>query len=149
MATRVKRGKRANGEGSIYQRADSGKWVAQVPAGFYANGKVRYKRYTLDTQKEARERLRAAQNELDRRGTVDTRKQTVAAFLTHWLEHTASAKLAAKTYESYAGEIRRNIIPAIGRLHLDRLGPQHVQQFLNDLRATGGKDRQGLSVRTV
>ena len=35
------RGRRGNGEGSVYQRGDRGTWVAQVPVGVNPDGTYR------------------------------------------------------------------------------------------------------------
>jgi integrase len=47
------------------------------------------------------------------------------------------------TYSGYAVNVRRHIIPALGHVRLDRLGPDQVQSFLN------GKLKDGLSNKTV
>ena len=62
-------GKRANNEGSVFRRGDTGKFIAQIPVGIKTskNGKAyqAYKTYTCDTQREAVAKLRAAKRELD------------------------------------------------------------------------------------
>lgn len=143
MATR-----RGSGEGSIYQRESDGKWCAVVTVG-YVNGKRKRKPLYGKTRKEVAEKLKAVLRDQQQGLPIATPRQTVKQFLTHWLEDTAKPKLAPKSYQSYAGEIHRNIIPALGHLQLDKLTPQDVQRFLNALATRGGAAGQGLSARTV
>ena len=139
MAERTKRqGKRANGEGSIYQRGDTGKWVAEVPVGCYANGNVKYRRYTCDTQREARDFLRAATNERERGVALDAEVPTVAAYLDRWLDTAVKPpKREPKTYQSYAyaaGLIR----PVLGAIPIDKVRPDQIDALLHDLQTKGG-----------
>ena len=131
MAERTKRqGKRANGEGSIYQRGDNGKWVAQIPIGFYASGNVKYKRATCATQREAREHLRALQREAEAGLDLGTKAQALAAYLGHWLANVVKPSREPKTYEGYAYTVGL-ITPTLGRVPLAKLTPAHVEQLLN------------------
>jgi len=95
------------------------------------------------TQKEAREKLRAAQRDLDAGLDLGTSRQTVAAFLDDWLENTARPTIRPKTHHSYAQLIRLHIAPAIGHHPLAKLTPQHVQGMMRGMTA------MGLSPRTV
>jgi len=56
--------------------------------------------------------------------------------------------LAPKTHEGYV-YIVGLITPALGKVPLDKLTPQHVQKLLNDLLAGGGTGGRRLSPRTV
>ena len=140
MATR--RGKRANGEGSIYQRPD-GKWVTQVPIGRYPNGHTRYKRYALPTQKAARDRLREAQNELARGRHLDVKVLTLAAYLEYWLADVIRpSDLQPKSKQGhayYAGLVRAKI----GHIRLDQLTSEDIERCLNELRQLGGRHGVG------
>ncbi len=49
-----RRARRANGEGSVYQRGDRGTWVAQVPVGINPDGSYRFKWYSCATQAMAK-----------------------------------------------------------------------------------------------
>lgn len=144
-----KRGKRSNGEGSIYQRGDTGRWVAQVPVGFYANGNVKYKRYTCDTQREARDQLRRATNDLEQGVALDADVPTIAAYLSRWLETAVKPpKREPKTYENYAYAVSL-ITPVLGKLPIDKVRPDQVDALLHDLQTQGGQKGQGLSASTV
>lgn len=142
MAAATRRTKRANGEGSLYQRPD-GKWVAQVPIGRYPNGTIKYKRYICATQKAARDRLREAQNELTRGQRIDEKVVTLAAYLDHWLEHVIEPSdlqpKAKQGHAYYAGLVQ----PKIGHIKLDQLTAEDIERCLNELRRGGGRHGSG------
>ena len=143
-----RRGRRSNGEGSVYQRGDRGTWVAQVPVGVNPNGSYRFKRYTCATQAEAKAKLRAAQDTLDRGADLGTQTQTLGTYLDSWLADVVKRDVEPKSYEGYAYNVGL-IKPALGKMPLDKLTPQHVQKLLNELRERGGAGGRGLSPRTV
>ncbi len=72
-----------------------------------------------------------------------TANQTVAEYLTTWLETVVTIRNKASTQKSYSDMVRLHIAPAIGHYRLRSLSPEHVQTLLNDLH------RAGLAARTV
>jgi integrase len=129
--------KRDNGEGSIYQRKD-GRWVGAVtlPTG-------KRKAIYGATYQEAKTKLRQAQRDQEMGRDLSAKPQTVERFLAVWLEDTAKPTIRPKTHHSYAQLIRLHIVPAIGKVPLAKLTPQHVQRMMRDMTA------KGLSPRTV
>jgi integrase len=119
------RRKRGNGEGTIIRRAD-GRWEARVtlPDGtrksFYAR-----------SRQEAARRLTQALRDRDQGLPVGLNaRQTVGQYLERWLADVARPTVRPSTYESYAGYVRRHLIPGLGAIPLSRLTPQDVQAFL-------------------
>ena len=133
---------RGNGEGSIYQRAD-GRWCATVSDGYGPSGKRRRTTVYGKTREAVRDDLRQLQARQARGEPLTTERQTVEQFLTRWLDDSARPTVRPRTYISYAQMIRLHIVPAIGRVQLSKLTPQHVQKLMNDSLAAG------LSPRTV
>ncbi len=135
MATKHRRG---HGEGTIRRRQD-GRWEAAITL----EGRRRkslYGKTRLEAQQKMVAALKARQDGLPI-GTND--RQTVAQFLTRWLEETAKPRVRPKTYVSYEGHIRLHLVPVIGRVPLTKLSPDHVQRLYND------KLEAGLSARTI
>lgn len=133
--------KRANGEGTIYKRAD-GRFVGSAFVPILGGGRRR--RYVYGrTRKEARdaldELLRDAANGVRR----PTKRQTVAEYLDYWLEHVVKPERRLTTYSGYETMVRVHIAPALGRRKLDELGPADVRQFLATLRAKDTDGRGG------
>ena len=130
--------KRSNGEGSIYRRSD-GRWVGEMTI----EGRERKFVYGK-TQKIVREKLQAALQD-KQQGIVlkGNAKQTVAQFLTDWLENSQKQNVRPRTYERYEEIVRLHISPVLGRQRLQTLSAQHVQAFYTK------KVKEGLSASTV
>lgn len=130
--------KRSNGEGSIYRRND-GRWVGELTI----EGRQRKFVYGK-TQKIVRDKLQAALQE-KQQGIVLTGNatQTVAQFLTDWLENSQKQSVRARTFERYEEVVRLHIVPVLGRHRLQKLSAQHVQAFYTK------KLNEGLSASTV
>ena len=117
--------KRANGEGTVYQRAD-GRWVAVIPL---ENGKRKF--IYRKTQREAIKELQLA-NQAKMQGTfITTGEQTLEAFLTDWLQNTAQPNIRPRTYIRYRQLITLHILPVLGKVKLQKLTPQHLQKLYN------------------
>lgn len=124
--------KRANGEGSIYKRAD-GRYVGSAFVPVVGGGRRRVYVYGK-TRKEARSKL----DELldGARGNVPRprTRQTVGEYLDYWLEHVVKPETRGTTFAGYETMVRRHIKPVLGRKYLDALGPADVRRFVADLR---------------
>ena len=113
--------KRGNSEGSIYYRNSDGKWVGSVTLGT-GKRKVFYGK----TRKEVADKLKVALHEQQQGTLVKSSSQTVAQFLTDWLENVHRRRLRPRTYERYDEVINLHVIPALGRYQLQKLTAQHV-----------------------
>ena len=136
--------RRGQNEGSIYQRAD-GRWAAAVSVG-------RGKRDTFygKTRGEVQRKLTAALKNQDEGLPASTSKQRVADYLTAWLETVeGSGKIRPKTFSTYSMYVRLHIIPELGRLALDELGPQHVEQLMAKKLAEGLAAQSVVHVRGI
>lgn len=134
--------RRGPNEGTITKRAD-GRYMARLNLGYDANGKRQRKTLYGATRKEVSDKLVAAQRDLHQGLMVTEKSQTVGQFLDHWLAEVVKASVRPRTHESYALLVRLHLKPALGRHHLEKLTPQHVQAMLN------AKLASGLSPRTV
>jgi integrase len=130
--------KRGNGEGSIFQRKEDKKWTASITL---ENGKRKV--FYGKTKKEVTEKLIKARSEQQQGMLITAPEQTVAQFLTDWLENTQKESVRARTYERYEEIIRLHIIPVLGRHQLQKLAAQHLQAFYTK------KRKEGLSSTTV
>jgi integrase len=133
--------KRGNGEGSIYKRTD-GRWCAAISAGL-KDGKPLRKCIYGQSKAEVRLKLTKAKRDQDMGLPVAVERQKVSVYLHKWLENSAKPSVRPKTYVSYEQLIRVHINPSVGSKYLEKLAPQHIQQFMND------KLAEGLSTRTV
>src|SRR6266567_3535724 len=134
---RQRRGRRSNGEGSIYLRKD-GRWAVDITL----EGHTR-KRYYYKTEREAVEGRRLLLNQLAQ-GTLATGPQkTVKDYLEEWLENVQKDRLRTSSYVKYKKLINSYIVPALGHIRLQKLTPQQVQSLYTK------KLRDGLAPKTV
>jgi integrase len=133
------RGRRANGEGSLYQRKDNERWVYEIT--FKGESKPRY--FTGLTADEAIGKKDEAQKTLHQHGFLPKKNSlTVATWMDFWMKNYKVADLTDSGWESYEDEIELRIKPHIGSPLLTDLRPLDVQQWVNKLSKSGRKERK-------
>jgi integrase len=143
MARRTR--KRGNGEGSVQQLKD-GTWRAVLTIGIDPKTGAQRRRYRrTETRTAAVTALKELQEQYEH--LDDAAPQTVADYLERWLT-SARDTVRARTYDSYAGTLRRHVIPHIGSRRLDDLKPMVVQGLFDRI-ATEVSPKQANYVRTV
>ena len=80
---------------------------------------------------------------------LPSEQQTVAEFLTAWLEESARRSLRPSTYRSYRQIVRDHVLPEIGSVRLARLTPQQVQRLINHRLESGLSPQSVVYVRGV
>jgi integrase len=128
--------KRGNSEGSLTKRAD-GRWEARISLSDGTR-----KSFYAKTRQEAARRLAEAMRDRDRGLPITGERQTVAQFLSVWLE-TIRPTVGVGTWKRYEEIVRLHLIPAIGAHSLAKLSPQNVQALY------AAKLEAGLSTTTV
>jgi len=112
--------KRANGEGSVYRRAD-GLWVAPITR---ADG--HRERFYARSRTEVGLRLTEALHGRDQGGMSRGGRVALGVWLEAWLI-TVQPTLRPRTWIRYRELCRVHLIPALGRLSLGRLQPTHLE----------------------
>ncbi len=133
-------GKRGNGEGSITRRKDGlymARYTVQTATGT--------KRKTLygKTRGEVSEKLTKAMANRDGGLVFDADNLKVGEYLERWLNDSVRGSVKPVTFESYKQLMRVHVVPALGRIKLEKLSPAHLQGFYRQ------KLDAGLSPRTV
>ena len=133
--------RRANGEGSIYQRKD-GRWTGAVYVLNRDGGRQRRQVYgktraevagkVADLLSLNRKHIPAAPVEV-----------TVQQYAQSWLERLGASWLKPATVSNYRWVLDRHVLPHIGRQRLVALSPQHVRSLLLAV------SESGVSPRTV
>lgn len=139
MTTRggEKRGKRANGEGSVSARKDGRIEVKfTLPNGKRASV---YGRNRSEAMAKKDEALKKARKGID----LKAERQLLGAYLESWFRDVATPKNRPSTLKSYRSYLDKHIIPELGDVALCDLTPQMVQAFLNS------RTKAGLSPRSV
>jgi integrase len=132
--------KRGNREGSPRWREKEQRWEWSVRLGpgirRYVYGK---------TKAEAREKYEALKREYEQGLDLGAPAQTIETFLDRWMTDVVHATLRPRTADYYAGCIKKYINPAIGKVQLNKLTPQHVQRMVNGI----PKDLAPRTVRNI
>jgi len=89
------------------------------------------------TRKQAEARLSEVISSLERGAYVEPTRDTIAEYLAKWLEVYAVPNVSENTLNGYTINVRKHIIPYIGRIPLKDLRPAHVQELYSGLLASG------------
>jgi len=131
--------------GRIIKRKGSNNYTIVLQLGLdSATGKRKQQWITAGTSKrEAEKQMAELIHELDNGNYIKPDRTTVAQYLRRWLVECGKPSLTPRSYERYKGIIEKNLIPAVGRIRLLELRPEHIQRHHANM-----VDR-GLAVRTV
>ena len=124
--------RKANGEGTIFQRLD-GRWQA---AGYVLTADGTQKRVFVygATRKEAADKLGARLTDSHRGMVVAKDAQlTVGVYLADWLTTVARHRIRVTTYATYENLTTRYLIPGLGQRKLGTLTVKDVRMFLDRL----------------
>ncbi len=140
--------RRGNGEGAIYQRESDGLWCTSVDLGVI-NGKRKRKVIYGQTRKEVANKLKDLHRDQSAGLQLTSEQLTIKDFLEQWLEQTVKRQNRPRTYQKYAADVKHHIIPALGKVLLSKLTPDHVQAMLNGLADTDRAARTVSNVRAA
>jgi integrase len=144
--------KRGSGEGSIYEESP-GKWVASITAGYeFKDGRRRRvrKKFSAPTRREVADKLTAALRDQQTGVGIAPKSLTVGQFLNSWLDSVVPMNTKPKTATFYRYMSEVHLIPAIGKIQLQKLSQDDVQALINSkLTETSLKTKKTLSRRTV
>jgi integrase len=112
--------KRRNNEGTIKKRAD-GRWEVQLmlPDG-------RHKSFYAKAEKEALQKMRQTQRDIEDGVSIVEDKQTVAQYLSSGLD-AVQLQLKPASHRRYRDMVNLHIDPSFGTVQLAKLTPQRVQ----------------------
>ena len=127
--------RREHGTGSLFQRAD-GMWIARLDLPTEGSRRRR-KQVARKDKGEAVRALREMRAELDRTGDLPTASPTVAKWLDTWFDRIAAPTLKPRTAATYRSYIDQHIVPAVGRIRLDKLTVAHVYRLHEAMGAKG------------
>lgn len=135
-----RRGKRGNGEGSIYCRQD-GRWVGQYTPQPKAGSPTKRKYVYGKTRTEVATKLQKALSERDAGVDYDS-KITVEDYFKGYLTDI-EGRVRPKTFRRYQDLCNCHLLPVLGDGRLRQLAPEHLRNLYRDRLETG------YSARTV
>lgn len=127
--------RRANGEGSIYRRAD-GRWAAAHYVLQPDGGRTRRAVYGK-TRKEVADRLAELVRKTGAGIPLAVESWTVERYADYWLTQVVAPRLRPATLSSYRETLRLHVLPTLGRVRLQALTPAHVRRLLAERSAAG------------
>lgn len=118
--------RRANGEGSIYQRKD-GKWCAQY---IDCLGKKRY--LYGKTQQAVRKKLQEAIRQSDAGISLEPKRITFSEWVKEWLDVYQKPVIRESTYTNSLNRWRLHIDPYFKSVQLKSVKTEHIQRYINE-----------------
>ena len=146
--------RRKHGDGSVRLRKD-GRWEGRIVIGYDEKGLPKTKNVLAKTKTECVAKLKALRESLDAPAPEAPKPSfSLGDWLDHWYQAYKKANLRSNTQMSYERRIYQHIIPALGRIPLDKLTTRDIQQFYTNLKKSGRLIRTelygaGLSDQTV
>jgi integrase len=143
----AKRGRRANGEGTVFWRESRQRYEAELRAG-----SVR-KVFTGKTRKAVIDKLTAAQAALEQGLDTPDNRTTISAFTGWWMREVLPGEgLAPATVRNYVDVLDTYVLPLVGQRTLTgpkALTPHDVEAMTSALGKRGLSPRVQLAARTV
>jgi integrase len=95
------------------------------------NGKRKRKAFYGKTEKEVRDKMLEGAHSLKHGKLPKAGRLTVGQWLARWLADSAKPTTRPSTYRRYAQLVDQYLVPALGRIQLERLTPSDVRSMLN------------------
>jgi integrase len=114
--------------GTIQSRSPGSFWIRYSLGRDPVSGKRRWATATVKgSRKDAERELTRRSRTVDTGEHIDPQRMTVADWLTLWLAST-KIEVSPKTHERYAEIVRCYLVPALGKIGLQRLTPSDIQR---------------------
>lgn len=139
------------------RRRKNGNWIITVEKGINPLTGERERIYkTIPNsknmnQKEAETEMAKILVELEYGTYIEPENMSLGEFLLMWLEDECKPNLAPRSYARYERIMKRHIIPAMGRIPLQKIKPMHIKSYQSQKLKKGRLDGKegGLSNKTV
>lgn len=128
-------GKRGHGEGTIVKRPD-GRWMAQVTVYDPLSDKPKRKTFYGKTRREVQEKVDTYKAEVKTGTYVEPNKVNFGDWVRRWLELYVKPKVKMSTYSKYTINAETHIVPGLGKVPLQQLTTDHIQEFYNNMAQT-------------
>ena len=146
--------KRKQGEGTLRKRAD-GRWEARVVVGYDDKGLPITKNVTAMEKGKCLEKLEQLKEKCGVQLTGKVKADMeFGDWIDFWYQQYAKQKLRPTSQSGYENYIYKHVIPDIGKIPLNKLTQNDLQQFYTRLKVSGRKIRtelygNGVSDRVV
>ena len=122
----------ASGTGSIRKRPD-GRWEGRYTVGIDPKTGKQIRRSVYGkTQREVRNKMLVFLSEISQDTYIEPSKIKLQDWLQTWIDEFSFDKRYS-TLKGYKAQIKKHIVPALGKYYLEELTPLLIQRFYNDL----------------
>jgi integrase len=129
-------------KGHIRERSP-GHWAIILDVRDATTGKRRRRWHSFHgTKRQAQIECARLISEVKGGTYVEPSKMTLAQFLERWLDNV-KPRISPRTHERYTEIVRKNIIPALGAIHLIKLRPAQIAGAYSDALASGRRNGRG------
>lgn len=125
--------RRANGEGSIYQRSSDGKWVGCITIGYDEKGNQKKKSVYGNSQTEVAKKLSEISGRIKSNSYELIESKTFGELMADWLLVFKKSAVSPRTFEGIIRNFRLHIEPVIGNMKIYDVDTFVVQKVINKL----------------
>ena len=128
--------KRKNGEGTVRLRKD-GRWEGRVVIGYDEKNRPQTKSVCARTKVECLEKLKKLKEQCGVKTEKIKPDMPFGDWIDFWYQNYSKSKLRVTTRSGYEGRIYGHIIPELGKIPLNKLTQNDLQQFYARLKKSG------------
>ena len=129
----VSKTRRANGEGSIFQRRSDGKWVVSITIGYDEKGRQKKKIIYGKNQTEVAKKLSEISGRIKNNSYEIIEHKTFGELMSEWLLVFKKSAVTPRTFEGIIRNFRLHIEPIIGNMKIYEIDTYVVQKVINKL----------------
>jgi integrase len=129
--------RRANHEGSIYQRNADGRWIGAIRMGYGPNGRPLRRYVSAKTRGEVARKLKLLQRQIDDGLLPRDGHITLSTLFERWCDDVMRHQVEASTLRNYMSIARIHILPTLGYKKLIDLNVNDVDRLLSLKRDSG------------
>lgn len=134
----VRRRRRSNGEGSIFQRKD-GRWVGYVSSGYNDNGQPNRKYFYGDSYLDVAKQIEEYSRKIMSDPYHNVENDNLETLMFRWLMKYKMSSVSSRTFEGNIINFKKHIVPAIGNMKIDKIDKFVIQEFVNNMKIEGFK----------
>ena len=122
---------------------------SRVTIGYHPNGNQKRRKVRGRTISEVRRKVEELRQQVDWGRLVDS-TTTLAEHVERWATETLAVEdIRQNSKDDYLWQMRKYVLPYLGRYRLTDLSPQVIDRWQADLLASGGEEQNGLAPNTV
>ena len=124
--------RRANNEGSIYQRKD-GRWAGTATVGYNNDGKIIRKTVYGKTRMEVTKKMTELTKRIESNNFDYVENHNLSELMNEWLFIFKKIQVTPRTFENNLTKFKKYIEPRIGNMKLQEISSLTIQKMLNEM----------------